>query len=172
MFDQDVGRCDAYLLPRHCVITITRPYPHTSHTNHTASSPGGAPALADIPPPQPTPPQPTPPSNPPSALKILYKRTLRRLSSLQLAIAELAVIAALCAIGTVIDQNMPMQFYQEVYPADGRLLDWRVIGLLEWDHVYTCWYFLLLNAALALSLAACTSTRQIPAIKVCGCVRI
>ncbi len=76
------------------------------------------------------------------------------------------MIAALCAVGTFIDQNMPVQFYQQVYPADGRLLDWRLIGLLEWDHVYTCWYFLLLNGALALSLAACTSTRQIPAIKV------
>lgn len=138
---------------------------------HTKAAQRSAPALSDPTPPTPSPAPEGQPGPPPSPLKILYKRILRRLSSLELAIAELAAIAALCAVGTLIDQNMPMQFYQQFYPADGRLLDWRVIGILEWDHVYTCWYFLLLNAALAVSLAACTSTRQIPAIKVWYCRR-
>ena len=55
----------------------------------------------------------------PSLLKIAYKRVLRRLSSLPLAIAEMGVIAALSAVGTVIEQNKPIQFYIDNYP-DGQ----------------------------------------------------
>ena len=50
----------------------------------------------------------------PSVLKILWKRTLRRLASLPLAISELAAIAALCAIGTIIEQNQSFDYYTAV----------------------------------------------------------
>lgn len=55
----------------------------------------------------------------PSLLKIAYKRVLRRLSSLPLAISEMGAIAALSAVGTVIEQNKPIQFYIDNYP-DGQ----------------------------------------------------
>lgn len=52
----------------------------------------------------------------------MYKRTLRRLSSLPLAIGEMFVIAGLSAVGTVIEQNKPIQFYIDNYPdADAKV---------------------------------------------------
>ena len=39
---------------------------------------------------------------------------------------------------------------------------------LQLDHIYSAWYFYALLGLLAASLAACTSTRQLPAIKVGG----
>jgi cytochrome c biogenesis protein ResB len=44
----------------------------------------------------------------------VWKQILRRLSSLPLAIGELALIAILSAVGTVIEQNKPLEYYVEV----------------------------------------------------------
>ncbi len=132
---------------------------------------------------------------------------LRQLSSLPLAIGELAVIALFSAIGTVIEQNRSLAYYMKVltfstsppllvtvspgvqccslllwwaeiltmhvvqnYP-DGPdkvigFVDWQLIKALQWDHIYSANYFLALMALLAASLAACTSTRQWPMVRV------
>ena len=37
---------------------------------------------------------------------------------------------------------------------------------MQWDHIYSADYFLLLLALLGASLAACTATTQWPAVKV------
>ena len=103
-------------------------------------------------------------------MKILYKRSLKSLSSLNLAIGELFLLAGLSAIGTVIEQNKPMQFYLDAYPAGANkvlgFLTYHWIFALQWDHIYTANYFLGLMALLGASLAACTSTRQLPMVKV------
>lgn len=106
----------------------------------------------------------------PSVAKILYKRTLKSLASLPLAIGELFLLAGLSAIGTIIEQNKPLQFYLEAYP-DGAnkvlgFLTYNWIFALQWDHIYTSNYFLGLMALLGASLAACTSTRQLPMVRV------
>ena len=94
------------------------------------------------------------------------KAALVSLSSLPLAISELALIAALSAVGTVIEQNKGIEYYQAAYPVGasglGGLLDFRVITFLGWDHIYSSLPFLGLCALLAASLAACTSTRPRP----------
>ena len=46
------------------------------------------------------------------------------------------------------------------------LFDYRLIWALQWDHIYTAGYFVLLLALLAASLAACTTTRQWPMVRV------
>ena len=60
---------------------------------------------------------------------------------------EFAIIAALSAVGTVIDQNKSLQFYAEHYPdLPGKalgFLDYKVIGALQWYHIYTADYFLM-----------------------------
>ena len=43
---------------------------------------------------------------------------------------------------------------------------WRFIGLFQFDHIYTTFYFLGLLGLLAASLAACTTTRQWPMLRV------
>ena len=45
-------------------------------------------------------------------------------------------------------------------------IDWRLIYLLQLDHVYTATYFLALLGLLGASLWACTLTRQLPAVRV------
>jgi cytochrome c biogenesis protein ResB len=50
--------------------------------------------------------------------------------------------------------------------AEGDLLNFRLIWALQWDHIYTANYFLALMALLAASLAACSTTRQWPMVKV------
>ena len=163
------------------------------------------------------------PRGDPSLPKVLWKRTLRQLSSLPLAIGELAVIAVLSSLGTIIEQNKPLEFYQQVLPAvtsfkppvlgalvsiqpvdqvlyfdfvalrlpelaklksneewklpgaqfypDGAnkvigFVDWRLIQATQLDHIYTAGYFLGLLGLLGASLAACTATRQWPAVRV------
>ena len=49
--------------------------------------------------------------------KVLWNRVLRRLSSLPLAIGELALIAVLSAVGTIIEQNKPLEYYMKVWRA-------------------------------------------------------
>lgn len=98
-------------------------------------------------------------------------RALRQLSDLRLAIYELAVIAGLSAVGTVIPQNKAMEYYMENYPdVDGArvfgFVTWRLISLFQFDHVYVAPYFLALLALLGASLAACTTTRQWPMLRV------
>ncbi|XP_002977026.2 cytochrome c biogenesis protein CCS1, chloroplastic [Selaginella moellendorffii] len=99
----------------------------------------------------------------------LLKKVLVSLSSFKLAIAELVLIAALSSIGTVIDQGGVPEFYFKAYPEDHPFLgifSWKVILALNFDHIYTAPYFLGLLALLAASLVACTSTRQVPLVKV------
>jgi len=106
----------------------------------------------------------------PSLAKILYKRTLKSLASLPLAIGELFLLAGLSAIGTIIEQNKSVQFYQDAYPSGANkvlgFLTYHWIFALQWDHIYTAPYFLGLMALLGASLAACTSTRQLPMVRV------
>lgn len=115
------------------------------------------------------PPRRPPPLSPPPPPR-WAKSALVSLSSLPLAISELALIAALSAVGTVIEQNKGIEYYRSSYPVGapglGGLLDFRVITFLGWDHVYSSLPFLGLCALLAASLAACTSTRQAPALRV------
>ncbi len=64
-----------------------------------------------------------------------------------------------------------MEYYIENYPdMDGSrvfgFVTWRFIGLFQFDHIYATPYFLGLLALLAASLAACTTTRQWPMLRV------
>ncbi|PSC68118.1 cytochrome c biogenesis [Micractinium conductrix] len=113
---------------------------------------------------------PPPPPSGPSPARQLWRRTLRQLSSLKLALAELAVVATLSSVGTVIKQGEPYAYYAENYPEEGKkvlgFLTGRIIWALQWDHIYSADYFLGLLALLGASLAACTATNQWPAVKV------
>ncbi|KAK9825449.1 hypothetical protein WJX81_001648 [Elliptochloris bilobata] len=110
------------------------------------------------------------PGEGPSLPKVLWNRTLRQLSSLPLAICELAVIAVLSSLGTIIEQGKPLEFYMQNYPDGARkvagFVDWRLIQAAQLDHIYTAGYFLGLLGLLGASLAACTATRQWPAVRV------
>ncbi|MCL2929300.1 MAG: cytochrome c biogenesis protein [Trichodesmium sp. MAG_R01] len=101
-------------------------------------------------------------------LRIFKREILPLLADLRLAIALLLIIAICSISGTVIEQGESIAFYQENYPEKPALfgfLTWKVILLLELDHVYRTWWFLSILILFGASLTACTFTRQLPALK-------
>ncbi|KAK3268513.1 copper chaperone, partial [Cymbomonas tetramitiformis] len=114
------------------------------------------------------PPRGSPPKGPNNA-RLLFRRVVRTLANLKLAVAELAGIAFLSAVGTVIEQNKSFKFYIDNYPEEPKVLgfvDYKFILDFGLDHLYSTPYFLGLVALLAASLAACSSTTQWPMVKV------
>ncbi|CAH2036234.1 unnamed protein product [Thlaspi arvense] len=102
-------------------------------------------------------------------LKRLRRKVLSILSNLPLAITEMFTIAALMALGTIIEQGETPEFYFQKYPEDNPVLGfftWRWIFTLGLDHMYSAPIFLGMLALLAASLMACTYTTQIPLVKV------
>ncbi|KAL7002733.1 copper chaperone [Sarracenia purpurea var. burkii] len=102
-------------------------------------------------------------------LKKLPRRVLAVLSNLPLAIGEMASIAALMALGTVIEQGEAPDFYFQKYPEDNPVLGfftWRWILTLGFNHMFSSPLFLTTVVLLAASLMACTYTTQIPLVKV------
>ncbi|MCL2933206.1 MAG: cytochrome c biogenesis protein [Trichodesmium sp. MAG_R03] len=100
--------------------------------------------------------------------RIFRREILPLLADLRLAISLLLIIAICSISGTVIEQGESIDFYQENYPEKPALfgfLTWKVILLLELDHVYRTWWFLLILILFGASLTACTFTRQLPALK-------
>ena len=101
-------------------------------------------------------------------LKLFKREILPILADLRLAIALLLIIAVCSISGTIIEQGESIAFYQENYPEQPALfgfLTWKVILLLELDHVYRTWWFLSILVLFGTSLTACTFTRQFPALK-------
>ena len=99
---------------------------------------------------------------------LIFRRFLKIVSDLRLAIILLLLIALFSISGTVIEQGESVAFYQENYPEDPALfgfLTWQVLLNIGLDHVYTTWWFLSLLFLFATSLTACTFRRQLPALK-------
>lgn len=108
------------------------------------------------------------PSVAPDPLRWFRRELLPILANLRLAIVLLLAIAATSTLGTVIEQHESIAFYQANYPEDPALLgflSWKVLLALGLDDVYKTWWFLALLVLFGSSLAACTFTRQLPALK-------
>ena len=98
----------------------------------------------------------------------LFRRLVRIIANLRLAIVLLLTIALFSISGTVIEQGQSLDFYQQNYPENPALfgfLSWKVLLNLGLNHVYTTWWFLSLLVLFGSSLTACTFTRQFPALK-------
>lgn len=87
------------------------------------------------------------------------------LTDLQFAITILGIIALTSSLGTVIEQDELLLFYQQNYPSTSPLygfLDWKWIQFLGLDHIYSTPWFFFLIIWLACSLISCTFTNQFP----------
>lgn len=101
-------------------------------------------------------------------IKSLFRRFVRIIADLRLAILLLLAIALFSVSGTVIEQGESIDFYRANYPEDPALfgfLSWKVILAVGLNHVYSTWWFLALLIVFGSSLTACTFTRQFPALK-------
>ena len=95
-------------------------------------------------------------------------KILKPLANLQFAIALLITIGFIVAIGTIIEQDQTLAFYKESYPEINPMfgfLSWKVITLLNFDRVYTSWWFVFVLFLFGSSLLACTFTTQLPSVK-------
>jgi len=94
-------------------------------------------------------------------------QVLNWLSSLKIAILLLVLIAISCATGTLIPQLESDQFYFDTFNKNPFLgiINGNILLLLEFNHIYTSFWFLLLLIWLALALAVCSFRRQLPILK-------
>nr|YP_009293931.1 c-type cytochrome biogenensis protein [Ahnfeltia plicata]AOM65619.1 c-type cytochrome biogenensis protein [Ahnfeltia plicata]UAT97136.1 c-type cytochrome biogenensis protein [Ahnfeltia plicata]UAT97341.1 c-type cytochrome biogenensis protein [Ahnfeltia plicata] len=93
---------------------------------------------------------------------------LKKFSNLNVSIIMLLVIALFSILGTIIEQDQTIAYYQENYPISrGQLwkLEWTSITNLGLNHVYTTWWFLCLLVLFFISLIVCTFSRQLPGLK-------
>ena len=93
------------------------------------------------------------------------KQSIRLFTDLRVAILILTLIAAISSLGTILEQDETVEFYQQNYPTQTPIygfLDWKLITQTGLDHIYsTPWFFFLL-LLLGISLVSCTMTRQFP----------
>ena len=93
---------------------------------------------------------------------------IQTLGNLQVAVVLLLLIAINSWLGTLIEQDKPLNFYQVAYssskPMFGFLTSDLIIGL-GLDNIYTVWWFILLILLFGSSLISCTFSRQIPSLK-------
>nr|WKK50213.1 ccs1 [Ochrosphaera neapolitana] len=97
-----------------------------------------------------------------------FTRFLKSLANLSFAISFLFLIGLIIALGTFIEQDQSLSFYQANYPVTNPLfgfLDWRFITNTGLDRIYSAPWFLAVLFVFASSLMTCTFTTQLPSLK-------
>ena len=103
-------------------------------------------------------------------LKNISWKITKKLSNLNFSIFLLLFISSLSVIGTIIEQNQTLEYYQNNYPilkADSsfQILNWKTIIQIGLDHIYDNTWFLLTLLLFFSSLTSCTFSRQLPNLK-------
>lgn len=95
------------------------------------------------------------------------KKSFRIFTNLKFSILILTLIAFASSLGSVIEQEESLEFYQTNYsllnPIYG-FINWKLIISFGLDHVYTTFWFLALLIILGISLISCSITRQFPVL--------
>lgn len=97
-------------------------------------------------------------------MKLLkIQKSLKIFTDLKFALFILGLLAVGSSLGSFIEQDEPLSFYEENYatPIYG-FINTSFILNLGLDHVYSTWWFLSLLITLGISLISCTITRQFP----------
>lgn len=96
----------------------------------------------------------------------MIKKIFKYLANLKLAILILLLIAFVSSIGSIIEQNKSVLFYQSNYSSlIFGLPIWKVILFFNINNIYNTWWFILLLFFLGLSLLCCTILQQLPTLK-------
>ena len=94
------------------------------------------------------------------------KKFIKAFANLKLAIFLLLVIAFFSALGSIIEQDKPIDFYIKNYNS---LIfgtpTWVYFKNLSLDHIYSAWWFFLLLLIFGVCLLSCTFSQQFPALK-------
>lgn len=98
----------------------------------------------------------------------IFWKLIYLLGNLRLAIALLLLIASVSSLGTIIEQEKNISFYETAYPLSkpvAGFINSDFILFLGLDHVYTTDWFLILLFLFSASLLSCTLSRQIPSLR-------
>ena len=92
-------------------------------------------------------------------------KNVKFIADLKFALFILFLIALVSSIGSIIEQEETIQFYQANYSIENPIygfINWKLILFFGLDHVYSTWWFILLLLLLGVSLVSCSITRQFP----------
>nr|YP_009420244.1 c-type cytochrome biogenensis protein [Cryptomonas curvata]ASO75732.1 c-type cytochrome biogenensis protein [Cryptomonas curvata] len=98
----------------------------------------------------------------------IFWKIIYGLGNLRLAIVLLLLIAFVSSLGTIIEQEKSVSFYEVTYPLSKPIAGFvtsDLILFLGLDHIYTTNWFLILLFLFSSSLLSCTLSRQIPSLK-------
>lgn len=91
------------------------------------------------------------------------------IADLRFSIFILLLISTISIIGTIIEQEQPIEIYKINYPITNPVLGlftWDFILKFGFDHVYKTWWFFTLILLFGLSLIFCTVLQQFPSLKI------
>ena len=99
----------------------------------------------------------------------MKQKIFRLVADLRFAIFLLLLISVCSIIGTIIEQDQPIEIYKLNYPLTNPIL-----GILTWDkilqfgldHIYKTWWFFILIFLFSSSLIICTLLQQFPSLKI------
>ena len=94
---------------------------------------------------------------------------VKSLADLRFAIFLLLLIASFSIIGTIIEQDQILEYYQNNYPVEKSILgfiNWKFIIKLGFDHIYKTIWFITLLVIFGCSLLSCTFLQQLPSLKI------
>lgn len=99
----------------------------------------------------------------------MRQKIFRLFADLRFSIFTLLLISFCSIIGTVIEQDQPIEIYKTNYPLTNPVLgflSWDRIIYFGFDHVYKTWWFLLLIFLFGCSLILCSFLQQLPSLKI------
>lgn len=102
-------------------------------------------------------------------MKNQLKNLLRILNDLRFALFLLFLIAFVSSLGSFIEQDQPVSFYESSYPVERPLygfISYPLLFFFGLNHIYKTFWFFSLLLILGLSLISCTFTRQFPLFKI------
>jgi cytochrome c biogenesis protein len=94
-----------------------------------------------------------------------FQKSFNFFNNFYFGVGILGLIAFSSSFGSFIEQDEPINFYEENYPVERPIygfINYKILLNLGLDHVYTTWWFLSLLLILAISLISCSITRQFP----------
>ncbi len=101
-------------------------------------------------------------------MKILkIQNAFKFFNKFSFGIIILVLIAAASSIGSFIEQDEDLNFYQQNYPIERPIygfINWKIIKFLGLDNIYSTWWFIVLLITLVISLISCSVTRQFPIV--------
>jgi len=93
---------------------------------------------------------------------------LKSFSNLNFALFILFIIILFSMLGSIIEQDQSLQYYQINYPiitSNFFEFNWQLIVNFGLDHVFQNWWFLSILIIFCLSLSICTFAIQLPSLK-------